>query len=57
MRKVLITEYMLPLMAHKLQEMGYMPIVKSDISPDQLLLEIKDYEGIIISTRTKVDKP
>lgn len=47
---------MLPLMAHKLQEMGYMPIVKSDISPDQLLLEIKDYEGIIISTRTKVDK-
>ncbi|MBK7505192.1 MAG: hypothetical protein IPI52_09060 [Bacteroidetes bacterium] len=32
------------------------PIVKSDISYEQLIQEINDYEGIIISTRTKIDK-
>ena len=47
---------MLPLMTEKLQEIGYVPIVKSDISYEQLIQEINDYEGIIISTRTKIDK-
>jgi D-3-phosphoglycerate dehydrogenase len=47
---------MLPLMAQKLISIGFTPIEKAGITYEQLLAEIKDYEGIIISTRTKIDK-
>lgn len=43
-------------MAQKLISIGFTPIEKAGITYEQLLAEIKDYEGIIISTRTKIDK-
>lgn len=54
--KVIITEYMLPLMEQRLLEIGFETVVKAGISYDDLLDEIDQYYGIIISTRTIIDK-
>ena len=53
--KVLITEHIHQSIIPLLTEIGYDVIVKEGIAREQLLMEIQDYYGIIVSTRTKVD--
>ena len=55
-RKVLVTENVHEAIIPLLTDAGYQVVVKNGIRRVELLQEIKTYSGIIISTRTKVDR-
>jgi D-3-phosphoglycerate dehydrogenase len=56
MRKILITESFDPALAEGLRAMGFDAVDAPGITPDEILNEIGNYEGIVVATRITVSK-
>ena len=56
MKKVLITARAHEYLQQSLQKNGYEPLYKPHITYDEALNELDDVEGLVVTTRIKVDK-
>ncbi len=56
MKKIIITGKAHPYLADKLRQKGYEVIYQPEITDDELSTAIRDAEGIVVTTRIKVDK-
>ncbi|MDR6564592.1 MULTISPECIES: NAD(P)-dependent oxidoreductase [unclassified Arcicella] len=55
-KKVLIADDMHPSILTMLEELGFLPDYQPNIQRPELLNIIKDYEGLLIRSKTKIDK-
>ncbi len=56
MKKVLIVDDMHPSILPMLEEIGFVPDYQPSIQREEILDIIKNYEGLLIRNKTKVDK-
>ena len=57
MKKVIITGNSHPYLFDKLQQQGYEVMYKPEITYDELMNSLDNVEGLVVTTRIKVDKP
>lgn len=57
MKKVIITGNSHPYLFDKLQQQGYEVLYKPEITYDELMNSLDNVEGLVVTTRIKVDKP
>ncbi|MBC8034546.1 MAG: hydroxyacid dehydrogenase [Chitinophagaceae bacterium] len=56
MKRVIVTARVHEYLKNRLEERGYEVIYSPQITYEELLLEVKDAEGLIVTTRLKIDK-
>lgn len=57
MKKVIITGNSHPYLFERLQQQGYEVLYKPEITYDELMNSLENVEGLVVTTRVKVDKP